>query len=280
MDHSTHLDGSEASHTRPSPPPLYTNFKLQLFSALTTFDCLDKASLAMLKHDTEYHKILQRLLAPHTATPLSEFVEEMMKSGLEAISSKMSALISAEPQSSQLAGSLALPTPTSISQISESVNPAGDAPSAPSTMLTAEGATTDSSTTQETRAQQVETLVKGVQIRSLETIQQVIDESQNRLYLVWIYLQGGNWIESGLDVSQLVDEMNQKAVLLHGKPIWIDGWMSQSRTSIVLFTHSTTKWGVISRMIRRFTSKLTLGTGCQLVFRPDDRTYPHPFTFL
>jgi len=227
-NYATWLDGSDAPQPKASPPNLYTKLKSQLNDAVLTIEALDKASLAMLQHDVEYHKTLQRLLAPLTAAPLSELVEETMKSGLEAISSKMSALIrSATPshdktrraQSNQLAGSGSSPIgiPTEIGVVDrdalyittgEDSDSSESQPSSPASIELESrrfGVLPGSH-----RRRLVETLVRRVQVRSSEALQQVIDQSGGGLLVIWLHLRSGSWKE-GLGLQRLLKKLNQRA---------------------------------------------------------------------
>ena len=252
------IDGSDAPQSRPTPPPLYTKLKAQLNDVLLTIDALDKASLAMLKHDTDYRHTIQRLLAPLTATPLSELVEETMKSGLEAISSKISTFIPLPAPISQTPkGPASGPSPWAAS-VKKPPPPA----SAPILEPIVSPRTTIA-TRAEARMQQVEGLVKGVKVRSREALQQLLDKSQGDLVLVWLLLFQGRWEET-FNTKQLVQEINHAinfefSVAPPGQPSTIspciDAWMSADRRRIVLFIRPPAQ-GIAILMIRKMQSRI------------------------
>ena len=106
MDDISQLDGSDAVPGASTHVQRLSALKEHLKSALLIMGAFDQSSFASLSKDNEYKHSVQRLLSPLTTLSLSSVVDqanEVLRSGLDAISARMSAIIdSPHPHSARL----------------------------------------------------------------------------------------------------------------------------------------------------------------------------------
>jgi len=96
MDDISQLDGSDAAPGASAQVQFVSALKEHLKNALLIVDALDQSSFSNLSTDREYKDSVQRLLSPLTTLSLSTIVDqanEVLRSGLGAISARMLAII-------------------------------------------------------------------------------------------------------------------------------------------------------------------------------------------
>ena len=96
MEDISQLDGSDAVPGASTQGQLVSALKEHLKSALLVLGALDQSTFSDLSMDEEYKDSIQRLLTPLTSLPLSSVVDranEVLRSGLDAISARMSTIV-------------------------------------------------------------------------------------------------------------------------------------------------------------------------------------------
>ena len=126
MDDTSQLDGSDGVSGASTQAQLVSALKEHLNSAILILDAFDQSSFSSLSTDKEYKDLVQCLLSPLTTLSLSSVVDQanqVLKSGLDAISTRMSAIVDSPHPSTIVRGSLLRQSETTFTTPTPRPNP-------------------------------------------------------------------------------------------------------------------------------------------------------------
>ena len=236
MDDYARLDGSDAPARPVETPAVYAKFKDDLKTALHSLEAFDQASFAMLKHDEEYRQAVERFLVPLTATPMSELVEQVMKSGLDFISSRISAQIALPPSLNSLVTSSVSPQPRTSSNpprnnhstpqassptSTSSFQGTWDGPYYPGTGMYVSPALTRMSDVPQRIPSAPKPSIPAphspsasftIQLQSRTTSptpQESLSQGRGTTRVAWLHLLSGNW-QNGMDPQRVASDLNEE----------------------------------------------------------------------
>ena len=247
------LDGSDGPSTQPETPLLYTTFKEHLKNALLSLDGFDRASVAMLKHDNEFRDSVQRLLVTLTVTPLSELLDQAMKSGLDSIISHLSAhippvqpLISSQPREATIPGSTPLVPQTSL-PLWPAPGPSSPSIASPPTPPTPSSVQTPKVGQSRTISlRQFTNLKNRLQIDGTQVTERSFRNMESPIYpgqmatVHFVRIVLGEWTPDPLDglVERLNDQLQLERRATRKLPPIFQAFMAKQRRAIGLVCHA------------------------------------------